>query len=179
MKLAQGLKWALGEDISLVFGYLDRTLTELYGYGDEFFDEFVKLNREDLNKSISELVERIKPNLIHSHNAPDFLTVSAINAVDNIPIIHDSHDALTMRKMGYYAGDDEGRILEYAEEEKKANEECNSRLYVTEGVGDYIRKRYNLDKDSDLVYRNYVSKDMMPKDLTDKLSDKDGEIHIV
>ena len=179
LKLAQGLKWALGEDISLVFGYLDRTLTELYGYGDEFFDEFVKLNREDLHKSISELVERYKPDIIHSHNAPDFLTISAINAVDNIPIIHDSHDALTMRKMGYYAGDDEGRILEYAEEEKKANEECNSRLYVTEGVGDYIRKRYNLDKDSDLVYRNYVSEEMMPKDLTDKLSDKDGEIHIV
>ncbi len=179
LKLAQGLKWALGEDVSLVFGYLDRTLTELYGYGDEFFDEFVKLNREDLNKGITELVERYKPNIIHSHNAPDFLTVSAINVVDNIPIIHDTHDALTMRKMGYYAGDGEDKIREYAEEEKKANEDSNGRLYVTEGVGDYIRKRYNLNKDSDLVFRNYVSKDMMPKDLTNKLSDKDGEIHIV
>jgi len=179
LKLAKGLKWALKEDVSLVFGYLDRTLTELYGYGDEFFDEFVKLNREDLQKSISELVERYKPDIIHSHNAPDFLTVSAINAVDNIPIIHDTHDALTMRKMGYYAGDDEGRMREYADEEKKANEESTGRLYVTEGVGDHIRKRYNLDKDSDLVYRNYVSEDMMPKVLTDKLSDKDGEIHIV
>ncbi len=176
MKLAKGLKGALGEDVSLVFGYLDRTLTELYGYGDEFFDEFVKLGNPE--KSISELVQRCKPDIIHSHNAPDFLTVSAINAVDNIPVIHDTHDALTMRKMGYYAGDDEARIQEYVDEEKIANEESDGRLYVTEGVGDYIRKRYTVDE-SELVFRNYVSVDMMPWDLTGKLSDKDGEIHIV
>ena len=178
LKLAKGLKGALGEDVSLVFGYLDRTLTDLYGYGDEFFDEFVKLSREDPEKGISELAERYKPDIIHSHNAPDFLTVSAINAVDNIPIIHDTHDVLTMRKMGYYVGDDEDRIQEYAEEEKIANEESDGRLYVTEGVGDYIRKRYTVNE-SDLVFRNYVSEDMMPWDLTDKLSDKDGAIHIV
>jgi len=176
LKLAKGLKGALGEDVSLVFGYLDRTLTELYGYGDEFFDRFVKLGNPE--KSISELVERYKPHIIHSHNAPDFLTVSAINAVDDIPVIHDTHDALTMRKMGYYAGDDEARIQEYADEEKIANEESDGRLYVTEGVGDYIRKRYTVDE-SELVFRNYVSEDMMPWDLTDKFSDKDGEIHIV
>jgi len=179
LKLAKGLKGALGEDVSLVFGYLDRTLTELYGYGDEFFDEFVKLSREDPEKGISELVERYKPDIIHSHNAPDFLTVSAINAVDNIPIIHDTHDALTMRKMGYYAGDNEDRIQEYAKEEKIANEVSNGRLYVTEGVGDYIRKRYTVDSESELVFRNYVSEEMMPWGLTGKLSDRDGEIHIV
>jgi len=178
LKLAKGLKGALGEDVSIVFGYLDRTLTELYGYGDEFFYEFVKLSREDPEKGISKLVERCKPDIIHSHNAPDFLTVSAINAVGDIPIIHDTHDALTMRKMGYYAGDDESRIRKYAEEEKIANEESDGRLYVTEGVGDYIRKRYSVN-DSELVFRNYVSEDMIPRALIDKLSDKDGEIHIV
>jgi len=176
LKLAKGLKGALGEDVSLVFGYLDKTLTELYGYGDEFFDEFVKLGNPE--KSISRLAQRYKPHVIHSHNAPDFLTVSAINAVDDIPVIHDTHDALTMRKMGYYAGDDEARIQEYADEERIANEESDGRLYVTEGVGDYIRKRYTVDE-SDLVFRNYVSEDMIPCDLTGKLSDEDGEIHIV
>jgi len=178
LKLAKGLKGALGEDVSLVFGYLDRTLTELYGYGDEFFDEFVKLSREDPEKGISELAERYKPDIIHSHNAPDFLTVSAINVVNDVPVIHDTHDVLTMRRMGYYVGDDEARIQEYAEEEKKANEESDGRLYVTEGVGDYIRKRYSVDE-PDLVFRNYVSEDMMPRSLTDKFSDKDGRIHIV
>jgi len=179
LKLAKGLKGALGEDVSLVFGYLDRTLTELYGYGDEFFDYFVKLNRDYPEKGISELAQRYRPHLIHSHNAPDFLTVSAINTVDDIPIIHDTHDALTMRRMGYYAGDTEERIQGYAEEERIANEESDGRLYVTEGVGDYIRKRYTVDPEFELVFRNYVSEDMMPRYLTDKLSDKDGEIHIV
>lgn len=176
LKLAKGLKGALGEDVSLVFGYLEKTLTELYGYGDEFFDEFVKLGNPE--KSVSELVQKYKPHIIHSHNAPDFLTVSAINAVDDIPVIHDTHDALTMRKMGYYAGDDAARIQEYADEEKIANEESDGRLYVTEGVGDYIRKRYSVDE-SELVFHNYVSEAMIPRYLTDKLSDKDGEIHIV
>jgi len=179
LKLAKGLKWALGEDVSLVFGYLDKTLTQLYGYGDEFFDEFVMLNREAPAKSISKLAERYKPHIIHSHNAPDYLTISAINAVDDIPIIHDTHDALTMRKTGYLSHDDENRIHEYAGEEKIANEESSGRLYVTKGVGDYIRKRYSVDPEFDLVFHNYVSEDMMPWDLTDKLSDKDGEIHIV
>jgi len=179
LKIAKGLKWALGDDISIVFGYLDRTLTELYGYGDELFDEFVKLNREDPEKSISELAERIKPHIIHSHNAPDFLTVSAINAVEDIPIIHDTHDAITMRKMGYYAGDDKDRIKEYAEEEKIANEESDGRVYVTEGVRDYIRKRYNVNPESDLVFHNYVSEDLIPQELTEKLSYEDRETHIV
>jgi glycosyltransferase involved in cell wall biosynthesis len=178
LKLAKGLRWVLGEDVSIVFGYLDRTLTELYGYGDEVFDEFVKLIREDPEKSISELAERHKPHIIHSHNAPDFLTVSAINAVDDIPIIHDTHDALTMRKMGYYAGDDEDKIQEYAEEEMIANKESNGRLYVTEGVGDYIRKRYRIDPEPELVFHNYVSRDLIPVELDEKLSSKDGETHI-
>ena len=91
----------MGEEVSIVFGYLDKTLTEFYGYGDELFDEFVRLSREDPKKSISELVEGYKPHIIHSHNAPDFLTVSAINVVDDTPVIHDTHDALTMRKMGH------------------------------------------------------------------------------
>jgi len=173
------LKGTLGEDVSLVFGYLDKTLTELYGYGDEFFDKFVKLSREDPEKGISELAQRYKPHIIHSHNAPDFLTISAIDMVHDTPVIHDTHDALTMRKMGYYLGDDEDRIQQYAEEEKIANEESDGRLYVTEGVGEYIRKRYAVNPRPDLVFRNYVSEDMMPQHLTDKLSDKDGEIHIV
>ena len=179
LKLAKGLRWAMGEEVSIVFGYLDKTLTEFYGYGDELFDEFVMLSREDLKKSISELVERYKPHIIHSHNAPDFLTVSAINAVDDTPVIHDTHDALTMRKMGYYAGDDEERIQEYVEEEKIANEQSDGRIYVTEGIRDYIRQRYSVDPEVDLVFHNYVSEDMIPRRLTEKLSDKDGEIHIV
>ena len=179
MKLAKGLRWALGEEISIVFGYLDKTLTDFYGYGDEFFDEVIKLDRENLERSVSKLAERYAPHIIHSHNAPDFLTVSAINAVDDTPIIHDNHDSLTMRKMGYYADDDEERILVYAEEEKIANEQSDGRIYVTEGVRDYILKRYGINPGFDLVFHSYVSEDLVPRRFARKLSDEDGEIHIV
>ena len=179
LKLAKGLRWALGEEISIVFGYLDKTLTDFYGYGDEFFDEFIKLGRENLERSVSELAERYEPHIIHSHNAPDFLTVSAINAVDDTPIIHDNHDSLTMRKMGYYADDDEERIQVYAEEEKIANEQSDGRIYVTEGVRDYIQKRYGINPGFDLVFHSYVSEDLVPRRFARKLSDEDGEIHIV
>ncbi len=48
LKIARGLKETSGEKISIVFGYLEKTLTELYGYGDEFFDEVFRLDPEDL-----------------------------------------------------------------------------------------------------------------------------------
>ena len=179
LKLAKGLRWAMGEEVSIVFGYLYNTLTEFYGYGDELCEDVVRLSIDELKQSILELVEGYKPHIIHSHNAPDFLTVSAINAVDDTPVIHDTHDALTMRKMGYYVGDDEDRIQEYAEEEKIANEQSDGRIYVTEGIRDYIRQRYSVDPEVDLVFHNYVSEDLIPPELTEKLSDEDGEIHIV
>jgi len=163
----------------MVFGYLDETLTDLYGHGDELFDEFVILDRENLERSIHELTERYEPDIIHSHNAPDFLTVSAVNAVDDTPVVHGTHDPLNMRKMGYYADDDEERIREYAEEEKMANERSDGRIYVTEGVRDYMQKRYGSNPGPNLVFHNYVSSDMIPTEFARKLSDEDGEIHIV
>ena len=72
LKLARGLKKAQGKKISLVLGYLEKTLTEFYGYGDEYFDEDIRLDREDLEGSISRLVEEYDPHIIHSHNAQTF-----------------------------------------------------------------------------------------------------------
>jgi glycosyltransferase involved in cell wall biosynthesis len=178
LKLARGLKEAPGEKISIVFGYLEKTLTELYGYGDEYFDDVIRLDREDLEGSISRLVEEYDPHLIHSHNAPDFLTVSALNAVDGTPVIHDVHDSLTMRNMGYYEGDDEAKIRGYAEDEKTACVKSDGRIYVSEMLRDYVRRRYSLEPESDLVFHNYVSGDLIPGELDERLSSKDGEIHI-
>ncbi len=73
------------------------------------FDEVIRLDPEDLEGSISRLVEEYDPHIIHSHNAPDYLTVSALKAFEGAPVIHDIHDSLTMRSTGYYEGDDEAR----------------------------------------------------------------------
>ena len=179
LKLARGLKEAPGEKISLVFGYLEKTLTELYGYGDEYFDEVTRMEQEDLVGSVSRLAEEYDPHIIHSHNAPDYLTVSALNAVDGTPVIHDVHDSLTMRSTGYYEGDDEAKIRGYAKDEKTACVSSHGRIYVTEMLGGYIRRRYGLDSRFDLVFNNYVSEDLIPAKLEKRLSTEDSETHIV
>jgi len=179
LKYAKGLRGALGKEVLMVFGYLKRTLTEFYGCGDELFDEFIKLDKGNLERDISRLVERYRPDIIHSHNAPDYLTVSAINSVEDTPVIHDTHDPITLRKTGYYEGDDEEKILEYSRQEKTANERSDGRIYVTEGVRDYIQQRYKVDPGRSLVFHNYVSEAMLPRQLTRKLSEEDGQTHIV
>ena len=181
LKYAKGLKLVFGGNIRIVFGYLYRTLNELYGHGDEVFDELVKLNPDNLEGDIKRLVNKFHPFVIHSHNAPDGLTVSAIEAVRNeVPVIHDCHEALTLRETGYYATDDEETIrIKYPRQEKIANERSDGRIYVTEGVRDYIQQRYDVDPSRDMVFYSYISKSMVPSQLRRKISEKDGETHIV
>ena len=176
LKYAKGLKCAFGGKARIVFGHLYHTLNELYGYGDEVFDKLVKLNPENLEGDIKNLVKKFHPFIIHSHNA-----ISAIEAVNGeVPVVHDCHEALTLRETGYYASDDEETILNrYPREEKIANEMSDGRIYVTEGVKDYIQNRYNIDPARDTVFYSYISESMVPARLRRKLSEKDGQTHIV
>jgi len=181
LKYAKGLRWALGNQVKLIFGYVYHTLNKLYGYGDEFFNSFEKLNIEDFEGSIKKLVEKHSPHLIHSHNAPDFLTIAAIEAVGgSIPVIHDCHEALSLRTTGYYLDDDERKIFEvYPREERMAVERSDARIYVSEGMREYMQKKYEVDVERDLVFHSYVSKSVVPKKSKPKLSEKDGKVHIV
>lgn len=181
LKYAHGLKYALDSRISIVFGYLYHTLNMLYGHGDETFDRLEKLRIDGLKSGIERLVERYRPQIIHSHNAPDFLTVSAIETVGkDLPIIHDCHEALSLQKTGYYAEDDDVKILEqYPEQEKIANEGSDGRIYVTDEVKSYIQQRYAVDPEKDLIFLNYVSESVVPRHLREKLSSKDGQTHVV
>jgi len=181
LKYAKGLKWMFGGKVCIIFGYLFHTLNELYGHGDEVFDKLVKLNPDNLKRDVKRLVNKFHPFVIHSHNAPDFLTISAIEAVNGeVPVIHDCHEALTLRDTGYYASDDEEKIRnEYPRQEKIANEESDGRIYVTEGVRDYIQQRYEVDRSKDMVFYSYVCQSMVPSRLRGKFSEKDGQTHIV
>jgi glycosyltransferase involved in cell wall biosynthesis len=180
LKYARGLKGAYGDNIEIVFGYMFHTLNVLYGHGDEVFDELVKLNPDNPEDDIKELVNKVHPFVIHSHNAPDNLTISAIKAVKGkVPVIHDCHEALTLRETGYYVSDDEETIkIKYPRQEKIANEKSDGRIYVTEGVRDYIQRRYDVDPSNDMVFYSYVSNSIVPSQLRRKISAKDGETHI-
>ncbi|KPV65496.1 MAG: hypothetical protein AOA65_0100 [Candidatus Bathyarchaeota archaeon BA1] len=181
LKYAKALKWAFSGKVRIIFGHLYHTLNELYGHGDELFDKMVKLDPDNLEGDIKRLINKFHPFVIHSHNAPDFLTISAIEAANGeVPAIHDCHEALTLRETGYYATGDKETIRSlYPKQEKTANERSDGRIYVTEGVRDYIQQRYDVDPSRDTVFCNYVSESMVPSRLRKRLSEKDGQTHIV
>ncbi len=63
--------------------------------------------------------------LIHSHNAPDFLTESTIKSAGSIPIIHDNHDVLSLRKTRYGIASVDPKDGETIETERDCWEEEN------------------------------------------------------
>jgi len=179
LKYAYALRKALGGDVSLCMGHIHSTLTELYGHGDEFFDGSVKLAQGSLDENVGELVRRFSPDIIHSHNAPDLLTISATRVVADIPIIHDTHEALSLRQTGYYVRDGPEEIAKYGDYEKAANERSDGRIYVSEGVRDHIQGRCSTNPDKDLVFHNYVCESIFPQCVRRKRSAIDGSTHIV
>jgi len=160
-------------------GHLYHALSALYGYGDEFFDESVKLDPSSIDKNIRDLVRKYDPDIIHSHNAPDLLTISATRAVEDIPIIHDTHEALSLRDTGYYVKDGPEEIAKYGDHEKAANEESDGRIYVSEGIRDYIQRKFDVNPDKGLVFHNYISQSIFPQHVMKKKSIGDGHTHIV
>jgi hypothetical protein len=161
-------------DIRILHGYTSRTLTELYGYGDECFETFIKVNPTHLEDDIRAIVKSYHIDLIHSQNAPDFLTVAALRSVDEVPIIHDNQDTISLRETPYYPGADVNQQLA---DERTANEGCDARIHVTEEMLTYIRAKYGSKRE--IVFRNYMSESTMPTTFKEKLSEKDGEVHIV
>jgi len=178
LKYALGLK-SLG-GYHLAFAYSGKTLEELYGSGNELFEEWIHVSLE--GNELESLLLSHKFDLIHSHNAPDFLTVKALQIVRKhnlrIPVIHDNHDVITMRNTIYSTHptfDQEGAI----KAEKIANLESDARIFVTQGVADYVINKYPVVDSVDLVFNNYVPQGLLPQIELPKLSEKDGQVHVV
>ena len=86
---------ALAGQVTLGFAYRGRTLSELYGAGDELFDAWYPLG-DDPAAALPAIVDAFAPHVIHSHNLPDALTVLALDTV-RLPVIHDVHDMQSLR----------------------------------------------------------------------------------
>ncbi len=179
LKYAKALKHFFGKQISLCLGYTGYSLNRIYGSGDEYFDRVVHLNPKDIHNDIRDIIDDFKPMLVHSHNAPNTLTLSAIRVCENIPVVHDVHEVLSVHRSGFFEDDDETTMTKYREEERMANEQSDKRIYATEGIKDYIENRYSVDVDDDLIFYNYVSESIMPRHFQEKLSNRDGNTHIV
>lgn len=154
-------------------GYTAKTLTELYGYGDEHFEKFVRLDSGRLREELRRLVKRFSIELIHSQNAPDTLTRAAVEAIDEVPIIHENQDTISLRQTPYTP---EGDLEEQLVDEKIANQMCDARIHVSHGLLDYIRVKYGPKEE--IVFYNYISKSLVPCSFKRKLSERDGGVHI-
>ncbi len=179
LKYAIALKRELGKDVSLWLGHFGHPLSSLYGFGEEYFDKISVLNPERLGKSVRKVISECKPQIIHSHNAPDTLTYRVIREAEEIPLIHDIHEVLSVHHSGFSKYDDEEKLAKYRKEERFVCENSDGRIYATKSMKQYITERYNVDGENDFVFYNYASESMMPRSFRKKLSSNDNQLHIV
>ena len=177
-KYATGLKGRGNYEIT--FGYTNKTLSEFYGMGDELFERWVQIEKDGVGDLVS-LFDSDNFDLIHSHNAPDYLTVKALDAIRyakcSIPIIHDNHDAITLRKTQY--GKMAYSLEKIAIEESIANKFSDARIHVSEGLKNYITQMYGSANGLDIVFNNFALKELVPEKMLPKLSEREGGVHIV
>lgn len=163
----RALKYAVGlrreaPDVRLSFAYQGRTLGELYGSGDDLFEEWLPLSI-DPAADLARALDRVRPEVVHSHNLPDELTVVAQRAVDGrIPVIHDVHDFQSLRQTPYEDGFPEPE--DPLSLERAAVEGSDGLLTVSSELMDEIAARYRLPERR-LAFANYALRRDLPPTL--------------
>jgi glycosyltransferase involved in cell wall biosynthesis len=168
LKLAAGLRGA-PSGVRIGFACRGRTLTGFYGTGDELFDRWWRLDeRADPRRALQDVLDEFRPDLVHSHNLPDELTVLALEVTGGaIPVVHDVHDFQSLRSTPYedmFAGEGWGRGLDPLTLEKLAVEGSSALLTVSDELLAEIAARYTLP-DPAVVFGNYVLGDRLPAEL--------------
>ncbi len=120
-----------------------------------------RLPRRDPSEGIARAVEEFRPDLIHSHNLPDLLTVLALEAVGgDVPVIHDVHDMQSLRRTPYEDGfDDPEDPLAL---ERAAVKGCDGLIAVSIEMLAELEARYDLAVPV-LLFANYaLERDLAP-----------------
>jgi glycosyltransferase involved in cell wall biosynthesis len=154
MKYAAGL----AGDVTLGFAYRGRTLSDVYGAGDELFEAWYPLG-DDPAAALPGIVEDFEPDVIHSHNLPDELTVLALDST-GVPVIHDVHDMQSLRRTPYEDGFPEPE--DPLALERRAVEECAALVTISPELVAELAARYRLPPRV-LDYANYA----LARDLPD------------
>ena len=166
LKYAVGLRGAWPE-LELGFAYQGRSLSEFYGTGDELFDGWWNLG-DDAQPidALQAVLDDFQPDLIHSHNLPDVLTVLALElAGDEIPVVHDIHDLQSLRATPYRDGFPEPADPLYLE--RTAIEGASALITVSPELVDVVRARYELPERT-LVLGNLALRRDRVIDLPDR-----------
>jgi Glycosyltransferase Family 4 len=158
LKYAVALRGAVPK-LRLAFAYQGKTLNEWYGSGDELFDRWWDLGSEP-SEGLETAVREFRPDLIHSHNLPDSLTVAALELFGGrVPIVHDVHDLQSLRRTPYENGFPEPR--EPIVLERLAVEGCSALVTVSDELLEEIRARYRLAAPA-LAFGNYALRRDLP-----------------
>lgn len=175
LKYAAALR-AARPDIQLAFAYRGVTLSGLYGSGDELFERWYRL-RNGLERDLRNAVGEFRPDLIHSHNLPDALTVLALEITDgSIPVLHDVHDFQSLRRTPYEDGFAEPR--ETIALEKRAVEESAALVTVSEELLTEIGVRHRLPARV-LTFPNYALRRDLPCELPPPDRPRNGALRLV
>lgn len=163
LKYAEGIG-NVQPNISLFFAFAGKTLSELYGHGDEYFKAWFPLGDNPAAK-LQEIVATHDIDLIHSHNAPDTLTNLCIDLFkEKIPIVHDIHDLMSIRKTVYEDG--LGRAIDatnWFDQERKAIECSNAVIAVSDVILERVHWQGHRLPEISHVHPNYIPRRFIPK----------------
>ena len=173
LKYAIGLRGAR-PDIEVGFACQGATLSGWYGAGDELFDRWWHLDADPVG-GLRLVLDEYRPDVIHSHNLPDSLTVIAADLTD-IPVIHDSHDMQSLRQTPYEDGFPEpaGPL----ELERAAVEGCAALVTVSHEMLEEVGARYQLPGRT-RVFANYAAERDMPSTLPPPTRSRSGPWRVV
>jgi len=164
--------------VEIIFAYLGKTLNEFYGEGNEIFNGWWKLKKGKVEENLEQILKSESVDLIHSHNAPDYLTLTALKIKESLgiaaPLIHDVHDLISTR-ITPYGNRARDTLLT---EEEAALRKSDGIIFVSSVMKEMAEERYDLTAPS-VVFPNYIPKDLIPCQLQEKLSRRDGKIHLV
>ena len=161
LKYAVALRSAF-PSMRLAFAYQGQTLSAWYGSGDELFERWWDLGSEPA-KGLRTAAAEFRPDVVHSHNLPDSLTVIALELfAGRVPVIHDVHDLQSLRQTPYEHGfpePDEPLALE-----RRALEGCSALVTVSEELLEEVHARYRVTAPT-LAFANYALKRDLPLTL--------------
>ena len=174
LKYAVGLRSA-SESLYLGFAYQGQSLDGWYGTGDELFDEWRPIG-PDVVGDLRGVIGRFRPDVIHSHNLPDRLTVLAMEITGGTtPVVHDAHDLQCLRQTPYEDGFPE--LADALALERTAVEGCDALMVVSQEMLDELGARYRLPTSH--CFANYALARDLPATLPNPERRIDGPPRVV
>ncbi len=170
LKYAVALR-AARPDVTLGFAFEGHTLSGWYGTGDDLFDRWWRLG------DLEPVVDEFRPDLVHSHNLPDSLTVLALEICgDRVPVVHDVHDLQSLRRTPYEAGFPEP--ADPLTLEKQAIEGSAAVVAVSDEMLDEMEARHAVPGRR-LVFANYALGRDLPGVLPPPERRREGPFRVV